>query len=1288
MAIATPSSEIGKVPVAGMIYTTHPEDTFATHDTNLGWGSFKIVENESDFADIPTERLRVGTIGIATSDLTKLYIYSGTNWDKMELNEEIDLSNYYTKDETDSEIVTAIIGKANTSDLGTAAFLSVGTLEGNIPTLNANGKIPDSMVPQIALADIFSVASESEMLALDAQQGDVAVRSDESKTFMLSQMPANVVENWVELKTPTEGVSSVNGMNGVVTIDAQSINAIPVTSINALNGVAGLDGSGKIAVLRLPTTTTVINNTTVVPTSAAVYTHTNSTTAHSATTVPTANRIAMYSTGGILNTNTPTTSGNATNKSYVDGHLANKANINDVYLNTETYNKVEVDGKIGNVITYIDEKQASAMEYKGSVASYENLPTTGNNKGDVWNVNDTGNNYAWDGSAWDSLGGTVDFSNIVTLTGTQTIDGIKAFTEKITGNIDTADRLKTARNISISGAGINTSTASFNGSGNVSVVLDVITQDQGDNSNNPATTAYVDTGLENKIDTSKIDAVPYGIPSLDYNGKIRTTNLPIVQAIESDSYTIPSSAVLAFHAQSGAVNGVHGATTNPNSSAGFDSIGKIPAYTGGMSGYGRLNTNTPTEDLNVTNKKYVDDALNLKVSKSDIGTASGYNVGTVSGTIPVLGSDNKIPSSLLPTTSGGVSSVNGKTGAVVLNASDVGAIATSQINAANGVPGLNSSSHVVISVLPTSSTITNTNTTVPLTSAVYTHTSSTTAHSATATPTGSRIAMYNANAILSSNTPTATGHVATKGYVDSALNTKANISNVYTKAEVDGKVVGLYKYKGSVDTIADLPSTNNTLGDVWDVKADGMNYAWSGTTWDSLGSIVDLSNIVTLDTTQEITGTKTFDDISTVTQAIDNNSTKVATTEYVDRVTVKGQETNAVPIFDFGIPVRRFPTTKVFCNNGTWFQFYQTPSGNSVAGLLTMSNDNFETFIEKKLGNYNLTGIAVYNNITIISAENNGTIYISKDNFNTWQEVQLSNISNSFGMVSCNSNDGAFAVTCGDGNNNSSGFIYVSTNGLTTWTTKEITEGRPYFITCYNNTWVVGIIDGSNTGKFITSNDNFATWTVKQIGNGQVFSAGYNNGLWTIGTYSSSNIGDLIVYLSSDNFETFTSKIVDTNIEYPQIRDIYYHSGLWFICGSNGIYVSEDNLETFTRKTIGIAATSSVYCYNNVYVADAETNTGFLIVSYDGFDSWYSTDDIIDYNGTSNKVAREDHSHKLLLYNGNPMPLGEVRPGSSHLPSSGDHVHPMPNITDLVGYDTLLQEIASLKTRITALENA
>lgn len=54
---------------------------------------------------------------------------------------------------------------------------------------------------------------------------------------------------------------------------------------------------------------------------------------------------------------------------------------------------------------------STVFRYKGVKAKYTELPTTGNTTGDVWNVTDKGGmNYAWNGSAWQPIGGTLDLS--------------------------------------------------------------------------------------------------------------------------------------------------------------------------------------------------------------------------------------------------------------------------------------------------------------------------------------------------------------------------------------------------------------------------------------------------------------------------------------------------------------------------------------------------------------------------------------------------------------------------------------------------------------------------------------------------------------------------------------------------------------------------------------------------------------------------------------------------------------------------------------------------------------
>lgn len=62
-------------------------------------------------------------------------------------------------------------------------------------------------------------------------------------------------------------------------------------------------------------------------------------------------------------------------------------------------------------------------------------------------------------------------------------------------------------------------------------------------------------------------------------------------------------------------------------------------------------------------------------------------------------------------------------------------------------------------------------------------------------------------------------------------------------SQMNNAVAGVYKYAGSVATYADLPSSGMTNGQVYDVQADGMNYAWNSnlSRWDELGAIINLS---------------------------------------------------------------------------------------------------------------------------------------------------------------------------------------------------------------------------------------------------------------------------------------------------------------------------------------------------------------------------------------------------------------------------------------------------------------
>lgn len=67
-------------------------------------------------------------------------------------------------------------------------------------------------------------------------------------------------------------------------------------------------------------------------------------------------------------------------------------------------------------------------------------------------------------------------------------------------------------------------------------------------------------------------------------------------------------------------------------------------------------------------------------------------------------------------------------------------------------------------------------------------------------------------------------------------------------------ITAMYKYKGSVATVSALPTTGNTVGDVYNVTATGANYAWDGTVWDSLGETFNITAITNAEIDTIVTG--------------------------------------------------------------------------------------------------------------------------------------------------------------------------------------------------------------------------------------------------------------------------------------------------------------------------------------------------------------------------------------------------------------------------------------------------
>lgn len=102
-----------------------------------------------------------------------------------------------------------------TAAQGTKADAAIPAAEkgaaSGVATLDGSSKIPLAQLPAIAITDTAVVASQAAMLALTAQTGDVAIRTDISTSFILRAEPPTTLSNWEQLLSPAAGGGAAVG---------------------------------------------------------------------------------------------------------------------------------------------------------------------------------------------------------------------------------------------------------------------------------------------------------------------------------------------------------------------------------------------------------------------------------------------------------------------------------------------------------------------------------------------------------------------------------------------------------------------------------------------------------------------------------------------------------------------------------------------------------------------------------------------------------------------------------------------------------------------------------------------------------------------------------------------------------------------------------------------------------------------------------------------------------------------------------------------------------------------
>jgi len=130
--------------------------------------------------------------------------------------------------------------------LGTVATLNTGTAAWNVPVIDWTGKLSTTILPALAITSVFTAANQAAHLAITAQEWDVVVRTDESKTYIHNGWTAGTMADYTLLATPTDIVTSVAGKTGAVTLAIWDITGLQTALDNKLDDSQLIDDDSMV----------------------------------------------------------------------------------------------------------------------------------------------------------------------------------------------------------------------------------------------------------------------------------------------------------------------------------------------------------------------------------------------------------------------------------------------------------------------------------------------------------------------------------------------------------------------------------------------------------------------------------------------------------------------------------------------------------------------------------------------------------------------------------------------------------------------------------------------------------------------------------------------------------------------------------------------------------------------------------------------------------------------------------------------------------------------------------
>jgi stress-induced morphogen len=177
--------------------------------------------NTTQLATTAFVQTEIATRQPLDSDLTAIAAIAPSNDDIIQRKAGAWINRTMAQLKTDLALTKSDVGLSNVDNTSDANKpISTATQSAlNLKADLVGGVIPSSQLPALAISEFLgTVANEAAMLALSGQRGDWAIRTDESKTYIIIAEPSSLIGSWRAIDSPAAAVSSVNSQTGTVVL--------------------------------------------------------------------------------------------------------------------------------------------------------------------------------------------------------------------------------------------------------------------------------------------------------------------------------------------------------------------------------------------------------------------------------------------------------------------------------------------------------------------------------------------------------------------------------------------------------------------------------------------------------------------------------------------------------------------------------------------------------------------------------------------------------------------------------------------------------------------------------------------------------------------------------------------------------------------------------------------------------------------------------------------------------------------------------------------------------------